>query len=196
MVRTGRTVESEAYVRRRIRELRREIDALEKQFFAPHEKSLFGERWALERKKENLVRLIVIEMHLSIESLITDAIIEYLSPSRRQRLESARSLKTRELYELLEGGQAIRFPAKLTLARALKIVTAPEVKRLLLLNTLRNRCSHHWTLNVVRRWKVKRKSPKKPLLDYEGRSLYGVQNLDQFTSDYAGIYLRLFHRFA
>jgi len=145
----------------------------------------------LERKKDHLVRSIILELHLSIEDMIDDAIIAKLSSSGRGKRRGAAP----ELRDALQGRQAIRFPAKLAFARTLRLVTRTEAKHLEKLNSLRNQCSHNWLLNVVVRRRTKPSRPKRPLLEYEGKKLHSAETFERFMNDYARLYLRLFMRF-
>jgi hypothetical protein len=84
---------------------------------------------------------------------------------------------------------------KLNFARALGLITTKTKDRLAVLNTLRNKCGHHWLLKgPVRRGK--RPAQKKPpLLLYEGRNLHHVATLKDFLNEYTVIYLKLWLKF-
>ena len=81
---------------------------------------------------------------------------------------------------------------KINLAVALRLINEPTQKKLIVLNELRNKCSHNWLLKLpVRRGKRPRQL-KPPLLLYKGHDLYGVKVLEDFTREYGLLYARLF----
>jgi len=80
---------------------------------------------------------------------------------------------------------------KLNFAVALGLLNAGIQGQLMELNTLRNKCSHNWLLKMpVRRGRRPRQT-KPPLLLYQGRDLHSVSVLKDFTSEYGGIYWKL-----
>jgi hypothetical protein len=93
---------------------------------------------------------------------------------------------------VLYGGGSIGFEMKLNLALALRIIDAKTKDRLLVLNTLRNKCSHHWVLNVPVRRGRRPAQKKPPLLLYEGRNLHQLATLKDCMNEYTLIYLKLF----
>lgn len=102
-------------------------------------------------------------------------------------------LQPNGLDELLTSGR-MGFEPKIKLARILRIVTKNQQSKLDLLRALRNKCAHHWKLDVVRR-RGNMGRPAKRLLEYEGRNLFDVNVLKDFMSVYSGIYLKLFEKY-
>jgi hypothetical protein len=84
------------------------------------------------------------------------------------------------------------FEQKLELAVALKIVPNKRRKRLAILNTLRNRCSHLWLLKVPVRKGRRPRQQKLPLLQYEGRDLHKTTTFRDFLGEYGPLYARMF----
>ena len=95
------------------------------------------------------------------------------------------------LRDLLEDERSIGFYQKLTLARALDLVTTSQFKDLLELNSVRNRSSHNWLLDRVARRKIKRSEPKRPVLRYRGTNLYKTESFIAFAGHFTKIYLKL-----
>jgi hypothetical protein len=93
---------------------------------------------------------------------------------------------------MLFGGGSLGFEMKLNLALALKLISGKTKDRLVVLNTLRNRCSHNWVLKTPIRYGKRPAQKKPPLLLYEGCDLHSVAALKEFVNEYGGIYLRLF----
>ncbi len=83
---------------------------------------------------------------------------------------------------------------KLNLALALRLIGAKMKDRLLVLNTLRNKCSHNWILKAPVRRGRRPAQKKPPLLLYEGRDLHHVATLKDFAIEYGAIYLKLFQK--
>jgi hypothetical protein len=81
---------------------------------------------------------------------------------------------------------------KLNLALALGLLNTTTVKRLTLLNTLRNKCSHNWLLKLPQRRGRRPEQKKLPFLDYKGRDLHTVATFKDFAAEYGPIYYRLF----
>lgn len=84
---------------------------------------------------------------------------------------------------------------KLNFATALGLVSEKTRKKLTVLNTLRNRCSHNWLLKAPMRHGKRPAQRKPPLLVYSGRDLHNVHALEEFAAEYGRIYYRLFLRY-
>jgi hypothetical protein len=91
--------------------------------------------------------------------------------------------------------EASGFDTKLTFALALRIIDAKTKNRLGVLNTLRNRCSHNWVLNVPVRRGKRPTEKKPPLLSYDGRNLHSVETFKDFVDEFGGIYLRFYLKY-
>lgn len=177
-----------------INRLTREIEEIDHVFYKFHEP---GDRASyanmLERKRDDMVRSTVLQMHTSIESLLDSFIAMNVLGNDRRRLSQTDAGKA--LQKMLFGAGSLGFEMKLNLARALRLISTKTKDRLAVLNTLRNKCSHNWLLKgPVRRGK--RPAQKKPpLLLYEGRDLHSVATLKDFVSEFTLIYLKLFTKF-
>lgn len=172
-----------------IRRLTREIEEIERFFYRPNEK---GDRFLyagmLERKRDDVVRSTVLQMHTATEDLLNS----YLAANITGAIRRGRSQSARALNKMLYGGGSLGFEMKLNLALALRLINGRTRERLVILNTLRNKCSHNWILNVPVRHGRRPAQKKPPLLLYEGRDLHSVSTLKEFVDEYSGIYLKLF----
>jgi hypothetical protein len=81
---------------------------------------------------------------------------------------------------------------KLNFAIALGLLNTATRQKLTLLNTLRNKCSHNWILNLPQRRGRPPKEKKLPFLSYRGRDLHSVAVFKDFTADYGPICYKLF----
>jgi hypothetical protein len=100
----------------------------------------------LERKRDDMVRSAVLQMHTAIESLLNSYIIFKITG--RARLQPSRNESARALHRMLYGGSSLGFDMKLNFALVLRLISSKTKERLAILNTLRNRCSHNWVLKV------------------------------------------------
>jgi hypothetical protein len=64
------------------------------------------------------------------------------------------------------------------------------------LNTIRNKCSHTWSLDKITRRRLKRSKPKRPLLRWRGSNLYKTDAFIDFVSHFSKYYLKLWLRHA
>lgn len=178
-----------------IKRLSREIEQMDELFYPEDTEERHLYAGMLERKRDDLVRGFVIQIHTAIEDildqLITFAITGSTRSHRRLRSQSARTLRG-----LLTGGESIGFHRKLSLALALRIITKSTKDRLHVLNNLRNKCSHNWILKIPVRYGKRPAQKKPPLLTYEGRDLHNIDALKDFLKEYgAGIYLKLYIKY-
>lgn len=180
----------ESAIKRLTREIE-EIDHVFYKFHEPDDRASFAN--TLERKRDDMVRSTVLQMHTSIESLLDSLIAMNVLGNDRRRLSQTDAGKA--LQKMLFGAGSLGFEMKLNLARALRLISTKTKDRLAVLNTLRNKCSHNWLLKgPVRRGK--RPAQKKPpLLFYEGRDLHSVVALKDFVSEFTLIYLKLYMKF-
>lgn len=178
-----------------IKRLSREIEQMDELFYPENTEERYLYAGMLERKRDDLVRGFVIQIHTAIEDildqLITFAVTGSTRSHRRLRSQSARALRG-----LLTGGESIGFHRKLSLALALRIITKNTKDRLHVLNNLRNKCSHNWILKIPVRHGKRPAQKKPPLLTYEGRDLHIIDALNDFVKEYgAGIYLKLYLKY-
>ncbi len=178
-----------------IKRLTREIDEIDAYFYRTNEtedRVLYA--GMLERKRDDIVRSAVLQLHTSIEDLLDQHISFALCGVTLRR--PPRSHSARALRSILIGSGSIGFDRKIALALALRVITKKTRDRLQILNTLRNKCSHNWILKISIRHGKRPAQKKPPLLLYEGRDLHTVAALKDFIAEFGGgIYLKLFMRY-
>jgi hypothetical protein len=150
----------------------------------------------LERKRDDMVRSAVLQLHTAIEDLLTSWITcRVLGIRMEDREKRARTNSAQALRQMLWGSGSIGFDMKLNFAVALRLINGPTQKKLAELNQLRNKCSHNWLLKVPVRRGKRPKQKKPPLLLYKGRDLHRVEALEDFTREYGRLYARLFSKY-
>jgi hypothetical protein len=188
MPRNKRTVEA------LIGRLTREVTQIDQHFygrFKEGDRELFLSM--LERKRDDMVRSAVLQLHTAIEDLLTDWITcRMLGVSRAQQKKLTRTVPARALRKLLSGAGGIGFERKFNLAVTIGLITTKTQRQLEELNRLRNRCGHNWLLKVPVRRGRKPKETKPPLLLYRGRDLHKVDVLKDMTAEYGPLYAKLF----
>lgn len=178
-----------------IRRISREIQEIDEFFYTIEDDDLDQVYGMLERKRDDMVRSTVLQLHTSIEDLLDIWIKSHLlgvSPRARNVEARRRRVRGRAIDDILKGGRAIGFDAKLRLLLALGLIRRPLYRRLEALNQLRNKCSHNWLLKGHVRKGIKPHLPKRPLLQYNGRDLHRVEVLKDFAGEYGLLYARLF----
>jgi superfamily II helicase len=131
-----------------IKRLTREIEEIDRFFYHPSEHDdCVAHAGMLERKRDDMVRSIVLQLHTSIESLLDSLIAMNVLGNDRRRLSHTDSGQA--LQKMLFGAGSLGFEMKLNLARALRLISTQTKDRLAVLNTLRNKCSHNWLLKVL-----------------------------------------------
>jgi hypothetical protein len=180
-----------------IKRLQREIAEIDNDLYGFHEKSdrmLYAN--SLEHKRDDIVRGAVLQLHTSIEDLLNFQMMRrMLSARNHPRARKGRSQPAAALHRLLSGQGSIGFDMKLNLAIGLGIINAPARAKLMELNTLRNKCSHNWKLNVKMRRGKRPRQMKPPLLQFRGRDLHKGSVLKDFTGEYDGLYATIWVRF-
>lgn len=146
-------------------------------------------------RREDAVRLTVLQMSLAIEDMLVSLFWRVFAghnPNSKKRKRKSEGIP-RELDEMLTSGR-MGFEAKIKLARIVGVITKKQQSKLDVLRSLRNKCAHHWMLDVVRK-RGDRVRPTKRLLEYEGRNLFDLKVLEEFMRVYSGVYLKLFERY-
>jgi hypothetical protein len=175
-----------------IKRLTREIEEIDNFFYGFNENDdrvLYA--GMLERKRDDVVRSAVLQMHTAIENLLNSYITFQITGGTR-RLRPSRTQSAQALHRMLFGHGSLGFDMKLNFALALRLISSKTKERLVILNTLRNKCSHNWVLKVPVRHGKRPAQKKPPLLLSEGRDLHTVAALKDFVSEYGGIYLKLY----
>lgn len=119
-----------------------------------------------------MIRSAVLQMHTAIEDLLNLHIIFRIAGKARR--SPSRNESARALHRMLFGGGSLGFEMKLNFALALRLINGRTKDRLVILNTLRNKCSHNWVLKVPVRYGKRPAQKKPPLLLYEGHDLHNV----------------------
>lgn len=181
-------------VESKIRRLDREIAEIQDYMYGPSkdkDRRLYASM--LEHKRNDVVRSCVLQIHTAIENLIDHLIIcRVLDVGIERGVRKPRSNAARALEAMLDGAGSLGFEMKLNFAVALGLITMRTRVKLAELNTLRNRCSHNWLLNVPVRRKRRPRQKKPPLLAFRGRDLHKVPVLKDFLAEYGMLYVRLF----
>lgn len=188
---------SQPRIEAKISRLTREITDFDQFFYAVNEnddRSLYA--GMLERKRDDMVRSAVLQLHTAIEDILNSQIMCcVLNVKPEKRMGKMASRPARALRKILFGAGSLGFDMKLNFAAALGLLNARTQDQLMELNTLRNKCSHNWLLKTpVRRGKRPRQK-KPPLLLYRGRDLHNIGVLKDFAAEYGVIYLKLFVKY-
>jgi hypothetical protein len=177
--------------------LTREIAQIDKHFYHS-EKDGDRQLYAgmLERKRDDMVRSAVLQLHTAIEDILNSTIICcVLDAKPENRIRKIGSVAGKALRKMLFGAGSIGFDMKLNLAVALRVLDAPTKTKLMELNSLRNKCSHNWLLKIPVRHGKRPKQKKPPLLFYRGHDLHTVATLKEFTGDFGIIYAKMFAKY-
>jgi hypothetical protein len=147
----------------------------------------------LERKRDDIVRSVVLQLHTSIEDLLTSIILYCVLGITDEALKTRlRSARAKALRKMLYGDRSLGFDMKVNFALALGLVSTAGQKQLADLNTLRNKCSHNWVLKSVVRRGRRPAQKKPPLLSFRGSDLHKVEVLKDFVREYSRVYFRLY----
>jgi hypothetical protein len=188
---TSRSIET------KIARLGREITEIDEYFYSGNEdedRLLYA--GMLERKRDDIVRSAVLQLHTAIEDLLNSYIIcDVLNTKPEERSRKKRGHGARALRRMLFGAGSMGFDMKLNFALTLRLITKKTKDKLMLLNTIRNKCSHNWLLKAPVRHGKRPKQKKPPLLLYEGRDLHNVAVLKEFADEYGKIYIKLFVKY-
>jgi hypothetical protein len=150
----------------------------------------------LERKRDDMVRSAVLQLHTAIEDVLNSRIICcVLNVKPEDRSRKMRSTAAPSLRKMLFGAGSLGFDMKLNFAVALGLLNTPTKDKLAALNTLRNKCSHNWLLKVPVRRGRRPKQMKPPLLLYKGRDFHRVMVLEDFAGEYGSIYAKMFIKY-
>lgn len=180
-------------VEAKIRRLSREITEIDEHFYH-HNKAGDRDLYAsmLERKRDDMIRVAVLQMHTAIEDVVDQLIMCRILGLTFETVRRARSSAAQALRRVLMDADSIGFERKLNLAVALRIMSSRRRDRLRVLNTLRNKCSHHWLLRVPVRRGRRPRQLKPPLLRYEGRDLHSIPAFKDFLAEFGPLYAVMF----
>jgi hypothetical protein len=130
-----------------------------------------------------------LQLHTAIEDVVDKHLMSRILGVNYWKL---RTNSAQALRSILLGAKSIGFERKLNLAVALKIMSDTRKKRLRILNSLRNKCGHHWLLRGPVRRRRRPRQLKPPLLRYEGRDLHSIPVLKDFLAEYGPLYTIMF----
>jgi hypothetical protein len=142
----------------------------------------------LKTYRVEMFRGFVLYMHLAIEDILKDFLIDFL---RRQRM----AFKVQELKKLVGNMRSAEIVAW---CYRLKLITTSQHGRLGELNRIRNACSHNWLLDVPkyrtildRSTRTKRRT-RTPVVRFNNKNLFTWRTFsDEFLPVYGRLYLRL-----
>jgi len=180
-------------VEEKIKRLLREITEIDEHFYHQSrttDRDLYA--GMLERKRDDVIRVAVLQMHTAIEDILDQQIMCRILGTTSENVRRTRSRAARALRRILMDADGIGFERKLNLAVALRIMTIRRSERLRVLNALRNKCSHHWLLRVPVRRGRRPRQLKPPLLRYEGRDLHSIPPFKDFLAEFGRLYAKMF----
>lgn len=184
-------------VEAKIARLAREIADIDRFFYGMNEdddRSLYA--GMLERKRDDMVRSAVLQLHTATEDLLNSQIICCgLNVKPEEMKLKMRNNTARALRKMLFGGGSLGFDMKLNFAVVLGLLNTATKDKLTELNTLRNKCSHNWLLKAPVRRGRRPRQKKPPLLLYRGRDLHNIAVLKDFVGEYGVIYAKLFAKY-
>ena len=185
-------------VETKITRLTKELGQFDKFFYGfNEEKDRASYASMLERKRDDVVRSAVLQVHTAIEDLMNLYIIGVVlgtTPQKRSRKLS--TIRGKALRKMLYGKGSLGFDMKMSFAVALGFLSAEAAKKLAELNMIRNKCSHNWLLKTPRRRNRRPRQKKPPLLLYEGRDLHSINALKDFIGEFGAFYGKLFASYA
>jgi hypothetical protein len=132
----------------------------------------------------SVYRMIIMELHLSIESLLKDLIYSSL-PQRRTF-----SAKENKSYV-----QRLGFAAATELAARLGLLTSCGYDELVKLNQIRNRSAHDWLLGAFTLPKGSKGTPRRRRykVEFNGKNLFNPEVMkEEFLPHYGDVYLEFY----
>jgi len=179
-------------IERTIRRLNKEIAEIDAASYSGDDDPMLVAAM-LERKRDDMVRSAVLQVHTKIEDLLTKLMLYCaLGITDRKLKHRLSSEKGKAFRRMLYDRESLGFDTKMNFAVGLGLITPAGRKQLMELNTMRNKCSHNWVLNrAVRRGK-RPAQQKPPLLQFRGKDLHKVPVIKDFISEFTVVYLRLY----
>jgi hypothetical protein len=125
-----------------IRRFQKEISEIDEALYNSGEDDPVLLMGMLERKRDDMVRAAVLQLHTAIEDLLTQlihyAMLDIRDRKQRQRLRSERGKAFRRM---LYDRESLGFDMKLNFAVGIRLISPTLRKKLMELNTMRNKCS-------------------------------------------------------
>ena len=176
--------------KKNIRRLTKEIEDIELSLYGAEN----GEDWLkiyiLEKRRQDIVRAAVLNIHTSIEDVLNDLITRALL----KVAPFGSSQQAKALRRMLSGGGSLGFDMKLNFAVAIGVMSETTRKKLCEINTLRNKCSHNHNLNQIVRQGKRPGQKKPPLLNFRGQNLYTVKVFQKFADEYQDIWAEIYDK--
>jgi hypothetical protein len=131
----------------------------------------------------------VLSLHLAIEDLLRAILFDFVARQNRRLTKK----ETIRIVNDLRSADLIHWCGRLNL------LSPRHYDALLELNRIRNRCAHHWLLDLPSSKRVgpkgKRKRITVPAVSYQNKSLFAKRTfVDDFSPVYSGLYLKLLFR--
>jgi hypothetical protein len=178
---------------RTIKRINKEIAEIEAASYSSDEGEPMLVAAVLRRKRDDIVRSAVLQVHTKIEDLLTTLMLYCaLGITDKKLKHRLSSEKGKAFRRMLYDRESLGFDAKLNFAVGLGLITASGRKQLMELNTVRNKCSHNWVLNRAIRRGKRPAQLKPPLLHFRGKDLHKVPVIKDFVSEFTVVYLRLY----
>lgn len=135
-------------VEQAIKRLNKEIDEIGAAIYAPGDNEPVLVATMLERKRDDIVRSAVLQLHTKIEDLLTSLMLYCALGITDKRLKHRLSSERGKAFRrMLYDRESLGFDTKVNFAVGLGLISATGRKQLMELNTMRNKCSHNWVLN-------------------------------------------------
>lgn len=182
---------------RKIVRLSEEIAEIESTIYTDADGDAYNQHFLFQQKRNHAIRGVVLELQLAIEDLLNvwlDSFLLQCKPSVRNKVARRKPKLARTIEQLLEGSGALSFERKLDLAEGTGLIRRSEHTKLRELYRVRNKCSHHWLLDIPVRKRIQRNQPKRRLLDYQNRNLFQIEVLKDFVREYGSMYYKLWLR--
>jgi hypothetical protein len=182
-------------VQKTIKRLRKEIAEIDAAIYPTDEGDLAIMAGMLERKRDDVVRSTVLQLHTAIEDLLTQVILYAALGITDMRLKHRLSRERGKAFRrMLYDRDSLGFDMKLNFAVGLGLIPPRLRKQLMELNTIRNKCSHNWVLAQRVRRGRRPAQLKLPLLNFRGKDLHKVDAIKEFIGEYGLVYLHLYAR--
>ena len=137
----------------------------------------------LKNYRVEVMRSFIMYMHLAIEDLLRALLFDFIKKQNRNLTRKATIKFTREITS----AELVRWCGRLNL------ITRTVYRRLLDLNSIRNRCAHNWLLDIPRLQNVgtrgRRRRKRIPVVMYENRNLL---NRDVLLNTFCRIYGKIY----
>jgi hypothetical protein len=169
--------------------LKTEIDEIVCLLYGTDNKDIDVRYYNLKTYRAEIFRSFILHMHLAIEELLRALLFDFMVRQNRQ-LKSKETIRT---LNDLRSAEIVHWCGRL------RLVTPKQYDELLELNRIRNKCAHHWLLDIPKYKVIRFGNNKKrvtiPVVTYKGKN---VMTRDvfvrSFTRTVGNVYLKLLFR--